>query len=179
MQILLTLSSKNVRGPAARSTEYGVRSAESMRYMRYRIAVSVWRLDNSDTTLAACNYPGPRPPFSLPFHLRTFAQAEGRFPPLHGYLSALRTLYSVLRTPQSALLFHLYTGAPLRFALLHCNPFLHASPRSFAARAHRLANRLPQLRHRCATRINRHRTGFGHRAAMRVIGKDLLLNLNQ
>jgi len=172
VQILLILSSKNVRGPAARSTEYGGRSAESMRFMRSRIALSVWRLDNSAPTPPAYNYPDPRFPFSLPFHLRTFAQE------LRSDLHLCTAIFphSVLRTRFSTLYsdFHLSTGLrPIcTFALLSLSPRVPSL-------ALRLRERLPQLRHRRATRINRHRTGFSHGAAMRVIGEDLLLNLNQ
>ena len=95
-----------------------------------RIAVSVWRLDNSETTLAACNYPGHRSPFFtlyrvglalranlaastasrglrsrsvLWFHLSTFAQAVGRLAPLHCLPTPRPYLPSVICTPYSVL----------------------------------------------------------------------------
>ena len=61
-----------------------------------------------------------RTPYSVIwFNLSTFPQAEGRFPPLHGYLAALRPLSSALCPLFRYSLFHLCTGAPLRFAPLH------------------------------------------------------------
>jgi len=137
VQILLTLSSKNVRGPAARSTEYGGRSAESMRFMRSRIALSVWRLDNSAPTPPAYNYPDPRSPFHSLF---IFAPLHRSSAPICTFARlSFRTPYSVLDSVLCTLI-STFPQALGRFALLHCYLFLHASPRSLYACASAFRN---------------------------------------
>ena len=71
-----------------------------MRYMRYRIAVSVWRLDNLETTLTACNLPVPGPLFHSLFIFAPLHRPKAAFHLCTAIFphSVLCTLYSVLRS---------------------------------------------------------------------------------
>ena len=90
--------------------------------------------------------------------------------------------------PDSSVICTPYSGLSFTFPLLHglhfpsrapLDSYLDSAIYPFLDSYLDSANRLPQLRHRRATGIDRHRTGFGHGTAMRVIREDLLLNLDQ